>query len=453
MDLNSNFLLSGSEDSNIHVWSINSLLSFSNLTGDGLSTTSKASLRHTLSKHRAAITSLVTGHSSSATNIAISASKDSTCIVWNYQAGDVLRTFLFSTPSISLTLDPCNRAFYAGHEDGSIQLINFFKQASAISNPLHDPLPQSTPIQAPASDLWAAASQKLGATLCLDVVYEGNYLLTGHASGKVCLWDVASGKFVKEITDHGVPVTNLIVLPPTGFPMASSPRLKVHQIIKPRYESGLPSSNGRSTGIVPLNYTLTAQFASTLPSEDNDLSTDPLEAVFNHPSLPPSFIAASLAELAAFTSSSSSSQRNTNRSIKASSIEDQNLKQQVSELQTKLDDLRSTHKQTWKKMVEMRLETLDLQKKEQARIERRRRRKRRDEGGESSSSRDEDDDDDEDGGSRSSPSLIQEQHGNSGSDDDATEVPVAATVDADYASDGKSESGGGSDGMEIDITT
>lgn len=300
--------------------------------------------------------------------------------MWDYQSGDLLRTFIFSKSPISLALDPCDRAFYAGHEDGTIQLVDFFKPPLSVVEALHqDGASQSMPVQAPASDLWAAASQNLGAALCLDVVYEGNYLLSGHESGKVCLWDVATGKYTKELTDHGTPVTNLVMLPPTGFPTAAAPTVTAHQVLKPRYESSFTTSaSGRGSDTVPADYTVTVQFSSELQSESSDTKSDfSLAEAFNHPSLPQSYLAASLTSLTASLSSSSSASPSstfgnppiTTITTDKAQDDDQNpilLKQQISQLQSDLDDLQATHKQTWKKMVEMRMEKIEREKAEKA---------------------------------------------------------------------------------------
>ncbi len=357
-----------------------SLLSFSSLSTDGLSTSTQLTPLHVLTRHQGPITSIVTGHSSSTTNIAISASKDESCIVWNYQTGELLRTFLLTGSPISLALDPCGRAFYAGYQDGSIQLVDFFRDTPLAKHPLYDPALSSTPIQASASGVWTAQSLDLGATLCLDVVYEGNYILTGHQNGKVCLWDVASGKYVKEVADYGAPVTNLLMLPVTGFLHQPLPRLKVHQVVKPRYDPSFSGNDDSGAGLGPARYTITAQFPSTLPADDDlvtDSGMDPIEAALTGPSFPPGYLAASLSELTAYTSRSHA----TNGSAQETrpGPETEALRDKVTELETSLEELRATHKETWKKMVEMRLEKIQRQRAERAGMERRGRQKRKDE--------------------------------------------------------------------------
>ncbi|KAI9819157.1 MAG: Pre-rRNA-processing protein ipi3 [Pycnora praestabilis] len=304
VDPTSNFLLSGSSDSNIHVWSLPALLSFSNTSShDPPQISSREPLR-TLSNHRAAITSLVAGHGSGSTNIAVSASQDSSCIVWDYHTGDPLRTFLLPSVPLSLTLDPADRAFYTGFEDGSIQLVDFFN-APGLTNPLFDPALQSTPSQPPASDHWTAPNQDLGSTLCLSINYEGNVLFSGHEGGKVISWDIAKGRYVAEVADYSTPVTNLHVLPPTGFPNAPQPKLKVHSVVKPRYESSFTGAVGDdASSSVPANYNFTAQFTNMLPrqdSNDNDFSF-----ALTHPSIPLSLLEEGIAELASWNAASHS---------------------------------------------------------------------------------------------------------------------------------------------------
>ena len=228
-------LTTGSEDSNIHVWSIPRLLSLS-------STETHEPLR-TLSNHRAAITSLVTGHSSSGTNICVSASKDDTVIVWNYHTGDLLRTFLLPSTPLCLALDPCDRGVYIGFEDGSLQLVEF-SQPDSMINPLYDSRLQTTPVQVTAPP-WITQSEP-GPAHCLGLSYDGTSILSGHAAGKIIHWDTGRRHFAAEIVDLNAPVTNLVMLSP--FP---TKRLtKAATVVKPKLGEG--------------NYTFTAQLTGTV---------------------------------------------------------------------------------------------------------------------------------------------------------------------------------------------
>ena len=264
VDPTSNFLLSGSTDSMIHVWSIPGLLSLSASSTDEKRQYLPYSPLRTLSNHRAAITAIVMGHSFGTQNIAVSASKDNTCIVWDYVNGDVLHTFLLPSSPLCLALDPADRAVYAGFEDGSVQFIDFYSQGGS-TQPLHNPALQNAPTQPPPSDRWSATHQSASPILCLQVSYDGTSLLSSHQDGKIHVWDIAAGKFDKRLADFAVPITNIVMLKPAGFPETIKPAVKLHNVVKPRYESLVNGDHGVSGATIPTKYTFVAQFTSALP--------------------------------------------------------------------------------------------------------------------------------------------------------------------------------------------
>lgn len=305
VDLTSNFLLSGSPDSNIHFWSIPSLLSFLASSSSSTKDSSQPlpfSPLQTFSDHRAPINALQFGHSPSLANIAVSASADSTCIVWDYNSGIALHTFLLPVAPLCLTLDPADRAVYAGYDDGSVQLIDFYARPS-LTNPLYDPALRSTPTQPPATHRWPSPGENPSPILALQVSHDGTTVLSGHQNGRIQTWDVANGRFATQLADLALPITNLLMLPPTGFPNPTVAPLKLHTVVKPRYESSLNGTNATAANaLVPPNYTLTAQFTSTLPSSPSSSSSSSQPSIFHQalssPSFPPSLLEASIAAFA-----------------------------------------------------------------------------------------------------------------------------------------------------------
>ncbi|KAI4175079.1 MAG: hypothetical protein LQ343_001840 [Gyalolechia ehrenbergii] len=324
-----NFLISGSSDSNLHVWSIASLLSFSQLSQDDSGHPSQLSPQRTLSNHRAAVNAVIFGHSASKANFAISVAKDQTCIVWNYIDGTLLHTYLLGSNPLCLALDPADRAAYVGFEDGSIQILNFYKKSSLI-HPLYDPDQQSTPTQAPSSDRWPLPDSSSFPNLCIQVSYDSTALLSGHENGKIQTWNIAKGKYNTQLADFNLPVTNLSILPPTGFPNAPTPNLKLHSIVKPRYESSLDSGNaGHSNSIIPSNYAFTAQFTSALSFSYTPAHYGDLDNALTHPSFPTSILEEGIAELAALNDPSTHGQ-----STEAS----ESLRKENAHLKTQLDN-------------------------------------------------------------------------------------------------------------------
>lgn len=299
----SNHLLTGSADSSINVWSLPHLLSFSS------SIEARSPIR-SLSSHRDAITSLVVGHGSSTTNIAVSVSRDKTALVWDYQTGVVKRTYLLGDAPISLCLDGADRAFYAGYEDGSVQLVDFYDTTQRTSrNTLHSTSTTGAssvvePLKASRWSIPPADNFILGATECLALSWDSTTLLSGHKSGRICTWEISQGRWGTTLDTLPGPVTNLQMLPPTGAPNTPTPSTRIQAIIKPRPET---SSKEDASGPVPGAYTLTTQFARPLPPPILSLSTstpptDTFASALTHPTFPPSFLDAGLAELYSWTS-------------------------------------------------------------------------------------------------------------------------------------------------------
>ncbi|CAG8975992.1 hypothetical protein HYALB_00011547 [Hymenoscyphus albidus] len=235
-------ITTGSQDSNVHVWSIPRLLAL------GAGETHHEPVR-TLSNHRAAITSLAMGQSTNQTNICVSASRDNTIIVWNHHTGDLLRTFLLPDTPLCLALDPCHRAVYAGFEDGSLQVIEILNARSTL-NPLYDPSLQTTPVQVTLPP-WTAPIEA-GSAFCIGLSYDGTHIISGHASGKIFQWDTGRRAFVSELVDLNAPVTNLLML----SPFAPKRMTKVINVVKPK--------------IGEVQYTFTAQLCGPPPTTSLD---------------------------------------------------------------------------------------------------------------------------------------------------------------------------------------
>ncbi|KAJ2891254.1 ribosomal assembly complex component [Zalerion maritima] len=197
-----NHLITGSDDSNLNVWSLSRLLELDN--------TVEPEPERTLSNHRAAITSLVASRSSNPhSSLCVSASRDKTCIVWNYRTGDALRTILFPATPLAAAMDPFPRLLAVSLEDRSIHLLDFFGDKPLIGSRAVES--SSTMIKAPAPIAQAAVDQ--GPASCLGLSHDGGTLLSGHPQGQIVKWSLNGHG--TELASLNSSVTNLIVLPPS----------------------------------------------------------------------------------------------------------------------------------------------------------------------------------------------------------------------------------------------
>ncbi|KAJ5572507.1 hypothetical protein N7450_009491 [Penicillium hetheringtonii] len=281
VDPTSNFILSGSPDATVHVWSLPGIISFSKPALGQNRQPSNAPIR-TFSNHRAAITALAIGHSNGRHNIAVSTAKDNTAIAWEYQTGRVLRTFLLPSSATCVALDPVDRAGYVGYEDGSVQSIDFYR-GNTVQHALHDASTQSTPVQVSLEDRWLPPAADSGSTRAVSLSYDGTILLSAHDSGKVLSWNIARRKFATTVADYTHPVTNLVALPPSGLQQTTKePKRTIHTIVKPRHDNAFADPSHAPGAVLPII-----------------LFTEAL----THASFPDSMIDDGLAELAALRTS------------------------------------------------------------------------------------------------------------------------------------------------------
>lgn len=168
-------------------------------------------------------------------------------------------------------------------------------------------------------------------------------------------------------------MTNLKILSPTGFPTTSATPLKLHKVVKPRYESsaGAYSSASTASGL-PANYTLTAQFATTLSSQPTDFQTSLTSPTFSQ-----SLLDASIAEL---TSLPSAAQGPTSNSTLGGEEEGEDLGEQNTNLLAQLNAALHTQREAMSQLLEMDKKVWRMQQDLRTKSERkkaRRERKRR----------------------------------------------------------------------------
>ncbi|KLO92968.1 related to WD-repeat protein CRB3 [Fusarium fujikuroi] len=212
-------ILSGSDDSNINVWSISQLLE--------LDAQSEQEPDLTLSNHRGAITSLTVGPGTNPeTSICVSASKDKTCIIWNYQTGQLLRTLLFPSFPLCARLDPSARALFVSSEAGAVYLVELFGGDKPLLGSRSTELPS---IVVQINTPLAVSDPEVGQPSCLALTYDGTSILSGHTKGKILRWSLAENGHSTDVANLNASVTNLCFIPP----LSTEQPTKAISIVKP----------------------------------------------------------------------------------------------------------------------------------------------------------------------------------------------------------------------------
>ena len=273
VDSSNNLILSGSADSNVHVWPLLKLISFPPQTDFTNNNALQKLPIRTFSNHRSAITAIACGHSRMNSNYAVSSSDDNTCYVWSLDNCEVLRTILLPAVASSFVLDPADRVVYAGFANGSVHKVDLYGKTitGSVAFPRQARL---VPLQLESKDSWGPSTTGARGVNTLSLSYDATILLSGHEDGKILSWDVAKGRVQKAVVDMGHPVTNVFFLQPTGLPKYSY-RPAITTVVKPRLESS--TTTAFPTLTVPPSYSLQIQLATSkskkeFSNPDNEFS-------------------------------------------------------------------------------------------------------------------------------------------------------------------------------------
>ncbi|KAF3263550.1 Pre-rRNA-processing protein ipi3 [Orbilia oligospora] len=304
IDPTSTFLLTGSLDTNILVWSIPHLL---------LPSSAKKPLR-TLEYHQQPIISVLCGHGTGPSALAISAAADSSVIVEFSKVGN--RT-------VELGNGTTSPAESSSGGDGE----------RSYDSPLYRADERHIPIATSGNgSKWTAEGHDTAVTT-MDVVFQGNYLVAA-------------------------PISNVKILPPTGF---SEDTVTTSQltIIPPRYHEAVKASSGNQVDVDTTLPPMSLQFHNTLnPTPDPFSPASDLDAIkrgiayFNSPAI-------------ANSTNSVKGDQITITEFKSSEDAEkiETLEKELATMKERYKRLNEVHKQTWEEHTKWVME-VDKEKAE-----------------------------------------------------------------------------------------
>ena len=185
-----------------------------------------------------------------------------------------------------------------------MQQVDLYDKANLIQ-PSRDPSLHSTPTQPPSTSRWPGPEDQIASPIqCLTLSYDSTVLLSGHQNGKVQTWNISRLAGDVTLTDFSSPVTNIEMLPPTGFPNIDKPSIKLRTVVKPRFGAFSDSSStpfGNDLTTIPESYICTAQLFTPLLTSPQASS---FSYLISHPNFPETLLTSSLAFLLASTNPS-----------------------------------------------------------------------------------------------------------------------------------------------------
>ncbi|PIA63831.1 hypothetical protein AQUCO_00201277v1 [Aquilegia coerulea] len=187
------FLISGSNEGEIRVWSTISLLDMTDFQ-------SVPSFFHAWMEHQSSITGLLTSDISS--SVLISSSLDGTCKIWDLISNKVVRTHAFPLAITAITLDPEERFLFSGSSDGRI-----------FVNTLDAGLEEENEVLSEEQSLMVLSGHK-GAITALSFSLSGLFLISASEDCTACLWDVKSWAVIHNFSHKKAGhITNIVVIP------------------------------------------------------------------------------------------------------------------------------------------------------------------------------------------------------------------------------------------------
>jgi len=194
-------LVSGSEDSAIHVWEIASLV-------DNQLSFEIPSPYCSFSAHTLTITDIIIGLGTFPLCRIMSSSLDSSVKIWDLKSKSILSTFSFPSPIATLAWDRTERVFFASSLKGNIHRMNLYRKRQDRIQTLameavgggaaNGELIQIATLDGETSRLISVG----GSVTCMSMTINSNNLLVGLESGLVNVYDVTSHQLLRTITTH-----------------------------------------------------------------------------------------------------------------------------------------------------------------------------------------------------------------------------------------------------------
>ena len=326
---NNDYILSGSDDATVFVWSLPKLVSFrASFSTYGHEDAPYAPVR-TFSNHRNPVTALACGHSRPNTNFAVSASSDQTCYLWHVETCEILRTVLLPSAPTCIAVDPVDRALYLGDDAGGIAFVDILSRSVEERKSKTSSI--ALPLQLTEKDRWRPAAE-VGSALCLTLSYDGTSLLSGHVNGTIIQWEVAKRRMASELTNLAQPVTNIQMLRPDGLRVRSVPAYTIPIVVKPKLEFSAQTDNG--TCGVPARYDFHASLTGARRLGEADSQNDDFKAITSN-GWPDSMLDDAIHALDMGSSAMLTSGENDLNEVKVGHLEDEvvDLKQRLAALQ------------------------------------------------------------------------------------------------------------------------
>ncbi|KTW28903.1 hypothetical protein T552_01531 [Pneumocystis carinii B80] len=196
------FFLTGSEDCYLCLWSLSDILDLYGKKDRGPV--------KTWNNHTLGITDIVCGYGTTNSARVFTSSLDSTVNVWDLNTQSLLTTFVFPKPITCLVVDPAERAFYAGNDQGDVYLVDLYGIAQEKSlESFYEAIGGSGKVIQSVKDESTIFKGHKSAISCLALSFDGSLLITGSQDHDVFIWDIATRQIIQTFSKQNGPITSI----------------------------------------------------------------------------------------------------------------------------------------------------------------------------------------------------------------------------------------------------
>lgn len=161
---------------------------------------------HELTSHSQEITDIAIGKGGYQEARIYTASSDRTVCLWQLLTGHKLSTFTFAHPVFCVAIDPVERAFYVGSDQG-VLVVALYRvkenRLSAVGG-------AGAVVDCENCDALGAKHDKITA---LAVSEDASQLAAGSSTGELNLWDVGTQQLVKQLRSVKCRVIDFVQIP------------------------------------------------------------------------------------------------------------------------------------------------------------------------------------------------------------------------------------------------
>ncbi|KAG4305411.1 hypothetical protein PORY_000967 [Pneumocystis oryctolagi] len=201
--MDNTFFLTGSEDSSLCLWRLSDVVDL-HVQKDNIRAVK------TWNDHRLSITDIVCGFGTANMARVFTSSLDNTVNVWDLGTQSLLTTFVLQNPVTCLTIDPTEKAFYAGTDAGNIYLVDLYRPSEENSSEsFYEAVGGSKKIIQGVKDESYVFKGHESTVLCITLSFDGSLLITGSEDKNVFVWDIATRQMIQSFRKQNGPITSI----------------------------------------------------------------------------------------------------------------------------------------------------------------------------------------------------------------------------------------------------